>query len=41
MNLAEKRFIPDHWSTIRPTTFVLWGVGIAIVGVALLLSDEL
>ena len=32
--LAEKPFIPEHWKNIRPLTFVLWGVGVFIIGVA-------
>lgn len=31
--LAEKPLIPAHWKDVRPTTFVLWGIGAVIVGV--------
>ena len=30
--LAEKPFIPSHWKQVRPLTFLLWGLGVALVG---------
>jgi len=32
--LAERPYIPNNWRDIRPLTFVLWGTGVFIVGIA-------
>lgn len=32
--LAERPYIPSHWRKVRPLTFVLWGTGVFIVGIA-------
>ena len=31
--LSKKPYIPQHWEDVRPTTFVLWGAGVTILGV--------
>ena len=37
-DLAKKPFVPRHWGDVRPTTFVLWGSGVALLGILLLLG---
>jgi len=36
--LSEKPFIPSRWKEVRPFTFILWGVGVALVGLLQLLG---
>lgn len=36
--LAKKPYIPQHWKGVRPLTYTLWGSGVAILGVLLLLG---
>ena len=31
--LAEKSFIPRSWANTRPLLYVLWGSGVALLGV--------
>ena len=31
-HLAEKRFVPHSWGSTRPLLFVLWGLGVSILG---------
>ena len=31
--LADRPYIPDHWKDVRPLTFQLWGIGVALVGI--------
>lgn len=31
---AEKPFVPERWKQIRPLTFVLWGVGVMVLGIS-------
>ena len=32
--LAERPYIPSHCKEVRPFTFMLWGTGVFIVGLA-------
>lgn len=32
--LAKRPYIPIHWKEVRPFTFMLWGTGLFIVGLA-------
>lgn len=34
LKLAERPYIPSHWKEVRPLTFMLWGTGVFIVGLA-------
>lgn len=31
--LSEHPLIPGHWKNVRPLTFILWGAGVALVGI--------
>jgi hypothetical protein len=35
---AKKPYIPSHWGEITPTAYMLWGGGVALMGVLLLLG---
>jgi hypothetical protein len=36
--LSEKPFVPRSWSSTRPLLYVLWGVGVVLLGVLELLN---
>jgi hypothetical protein len=36
--LAEKSFVPRSWATTRPLLYVLWGSGVAMLGILQLFS---
>jgi len=35
---AKKPYVPAHLGDVRPTVYILWGAGVAILGVLLLLG---
>lgn len=36
--LSDKSYIPSHWKSVRPLTLILWGSGVAIMGIIQLLG---
>jgi hypothetical protein len=36
--LAERPYIPQHWEGVRPLTVRLWGIGVSVLGILMLLG---